>query len=167
MTATPRLPHQKLLSREEARERLCRAGRQGKSLALANGCFDLLHVGHVRYLQAAKREADWLVVAINSDTSVRALKGPDRPLQPEEDRAEIVGALACVDFVVVFSEPTVAPLIGELQPDVQCKGTDYTVDSVPERDAVVAAGGRVAIVGDPKDHDSSKLIASLRERPQP
>lgn len=167
MTTSPRLSAQKILSREEARNRLNRAARGGKSLALANGCFDLLHVGHVRYLQAAKREADWLVVAVNADESVRQLKGPDRPLQPEGDRAEIIASLACVDYVVVFPEPTVAPLIGELQPDVQCKGTDYSEDSVPERDAVVAAGGRVAIVGDPKDHDSSKILSTLREKPQP
>lgn len=162
MTAAPRRTDQKILTREEARARLARAARGGKTLALANGCFDLLHVGHVRYLLASKAEADLLVVAVNADASVRALKGEGRPVQPEGDRAEIIASLACVDFVVVFPEATVAPLIGELQPDVQCKGTDYTADSVPERVAVESVGGRVAIVGDPKDHNSSKLVAKLR-----
>lgn len=159
---SPRLPGEKILCRAEAREKLSREKRGGRTLALANGCFDILHVGHVRYLQAAKREADLLVVAVNGDESVRELKGKGRPVQPEEDRAEIVASLSCVDYVVIFEEKTVAPLISELQPDVQCKGTDYTADSVPEREAMLKVNGRVAIVGDPKDHDSSKLLLRLR-----
>jgi len=154
----------KILTRDEAVGRLSRKGRGGRSLALANGCFDLLHVGHVRYLQAAKEQADWLLVAVNSDESVRRLKGAGRPLQSEEDRAEIVASLACVNFVTLFPEATVVPLIEALEPDVQCKGTDYREDSVPERDAVLGHGGRVAIVGDPKDHATSELITRLTRR---
>jgi rfaE bifunctional protein nucleotidyltransferase chain/domain len=154
---------QKILGREEAGARLSREGRRGRTLALANGCFDLLHVGHIRYLQAAKREADLLLVAINSDASVRALKGEGRPLQCQGDRAEILASLACVDFVTVFDEATVVPLIGLLEPDVHCKGPDYTEETVPEREAVLAHGGRVAIVGDPKDHATSQIIGKLKE----
>lgn len=167
MTPAPRMPQAKILTRAQALRRLCRSARGGQTLALANGCFDILHVGHVRYLQAAKREADLLVVAVNADATVRALKGEGRPVQSEGDRAEIVAGLGCVDFVVLFEEPTVGPLIGELQPDVQCKGTDYTEGSVPEREAVLAVGGRVAIVGDPKDHDSSRIVAELRGQKRP
>ncbi|MEZ5290853.1 MAG: adenylyltransferase/cytidyltransferase family protein [Vicinamibacterales bacterium] len=135
----------------------------GRTIAFANGVFDLLHVGHVRYLEGARREADVLVVAVNDDASVRALKGPDRPLLAAADRAELVAALRAVDAVVVFPEPTVGPLLEFLRPDVHCKGTDYTVDSVPERDIVVAYGGRTAIVGDPKDHSTRDLLRSIRE----
>ncbi len=127
---------------------------------LANGNFDLLHVGHVRYLRGAKELGGRLVVAINSDDSVRALKGEGRPIMPAEERAEILAALADVDAVVIFPELDVRALIRETRPDIQAKGTDYTVDSVPERDAVVEYGGRVAIVGDPKDHSTSELIRS-------
>ena len=134
----------------------------GRTIAFANGGFDLLHVGHVRYLEGAKREADRLVVAINSDASVRALKGPARPVLPESDRAELVGALRAVDYVVIFDEPTVAPLLELLTPDVHCKGTDYTVDTVPERETVRAYGGRIAIVGDPKDHSTTDLLSRLK-----
>ena len=155
---------ERILTRAESTARLSRAARGGRSLALANGCFDLLHVGHVRYLQASKRQADWLLVAVNSDESVRRLKGAGRPFQSEEDRAEIVASLACVDFVTLFPEATVVPLIEALEPDVHCKGTDYTEDSVPERDAVLKHGGRVAIVGDPKDHATSELIARLSRK---
>ena len=137
-----------------------RAG--GCTIALANGGFDLLHVGHVRYLEGAKREADRLVVAINSDVSVRALKGPARPILPEADRAELVAALRAVDYVVIFDEPTVAALLELLRPDVHCKGTDYTVETVPERDTVRAYGGRIAIVGDPKDHSTTDLLSRLK-----
>ena len=133
-------------------------------VALANGLFDLLHVGHVRYLEAAKREGDVLVVAINSDASARSLKGPGRPIVPESERAELVAALRCVDYVTIFDEPTVEPLIRALAPVVHCKGTDYTPDTVPERDAVLETGGRVAIVGDPKDHATRDLIRLIRER---
>jgi D-glycero-beta-D-manno-heptose 1-phosphate adenylyltransferase len=153
---------QKILSREGAEAKLGRRGRGTRTLALANGCFDLLHVGHVRYLKAAKHEADLLVVALNSDASVRRLKGEGRPLQSEEDRTEIVASLECVDFVTVFDEPTVAPLIELLEPDVQCKGTDYTEESVPEREVVLRHGGRVAIVGDPKDHATTEVLKRLK-----
>lgn len=153
----------KILTREQAVSMLSRAVRRGKTLALANGCFDLLHVGHVRYLQASKRQADLLLVALNSDASVRGLKGEGRPLQCEEDRAEIIASLACVDFVTVFGEPTVAPIIEALEPDVQCKGTDYTEATVPERDVVARHGGRVAIVGDPKDHATTELVRKMKQ----
>ena len=135
---------------------------RGVTIAFANGAFDLLHVGHVRYLDGAKREADRLVVAINSDASVRALKGPTRPVLPESDRAELVAALRAVDYVVIFAEPTVAPLLELLKPDVHCKGTDYTLDTVPERETVRAYGGRIAIVGDPKDHSTTDLLSRLK-----
>lgn len=133
----------------------------GRTIAFANGCFDLLHAGHVRYLQAAAAEADRLIVAINDDATA-GRKGPGRPVLPARDRAELVGALRGVDYVTIFSEPTVAPLLALLQPDVHCKGTDYTVDSVPERDTVVAYGGRIAIVGDPKDHSTRDLLSRIR-----
>ena len=134
----------------------------GRTIALANGCFDLLHVGHVRYLQGAAAEADRLVVAINDDDSVRRLKGEGRPILSAPDRAELVAALRGVDYVVIFPGPTVGPLLESLQPDVHCKGTDYTVESVPERDIVVKYGGRTAIVGDPKDHSTRDVIARVR-----
>jgi D-glycero-beta-D-manno-heptose 1-phosphate adenylyltransferase len=134
---------------------------QGRTIALANGVFDLLHVGHVRYLEGAAQEADVLVVAINDDTSVRALKGAGRPILDDMSRAELIAALRCVDYVVVFPELTVGPLLELLKPDVHCKGTDYTVDTVPERAVVQAYGGRTAIVGDPKDHSTRDLIARV------
>jgi D-glycero-beta-D-manno-heptose 1-phosphate adenylyltransferase len=133
----------------------------GRTIAFANGCFDLLHVGHVRYLDSAAREADVLVVAINDDASVQALKGKNRPTLAAEHRAELVAALRSVDYVVIFPEPTVTPLLDALHPDVHCKGTDYTVDTVPERETVKAYGGRVAIVGDPKDHSTRDLLARI------
>jgi rfaE bifunctional protein nucleotidyltransferase chain/domain len=133
----------------------------GLTVGFANGCFDLLHVGHVRYLQAAAREADRLIVAVNDDGTA-GLKGPGRPIMPAADRAELVAALRGVDYVLVFPEPTVTPLLTLLRPDVHCKGTDYTVDSVPERDTVRSYGGRIAIVGDPKDHSTRDLVARLR-----
>jgi len=132
----------------------------GESVTLANGCFDLLHVGHVRYLHAAKQLGGRLVVAVNSDESVRALKGEGRPLVPAEERAEILAALADVDAVVIFPERNVRALIGEIRPDIQAKGTDYTNDNVPEREAVLEFGGRVEIVGDPKNHSASEIIRS-------
>jgi rfaE bifunctional protein nucleotidyltransferase chain/domain len=138
------------------------ADRQaGMTVAFANGCFDLLHVGHVRYLQGARAEGDRLVVAVNSDSSVRRLKGEGRPILNEGARAELVAALACVNYVVVFDDPTVDRLLAMLKPDVHCKGTDYTVDTVPERETVRAYGGRVAIVGDPKDHSTRALLTKL------
>jgi rfaE bifunctional protein nucleotidyltransferase chain/domain len=138
----------------------------GRTIAFANGCFDIFHVGHVRYLQGAAAEANRLIVAVNDDESVTKLKGPGRPVMPAADRAEIVAAVAAVDYVVVFADPNVERLLMRLRPDVHCKGTDYTVDTVPERAVVEAYGGRTAIVGDAKRHASRDLIQSLRdERP--
>ena len=150
----------KLLERSELREQVERWRRAGEPVILANGNFDLLHVGHVRYLRGAKQLGGRLVVAINSDESVRALKGEGRPVMPASERAEMVAALADVDAVVIFSELDVRALIQEIRPDIQAKGTDYTAESVPERDAVAEYGGRVAIVGDPKDHSTSEIIRS-------
>ena len=150
-----------VLGRDELVARTGEARKAGRTIALANGCFDMLHVGHVRYLEAAAREADLLVVAVNDDQSVRALKGEGRPILNADDRAELVAALRCVDYVVIFSEPTVGPLLQALEPDVHCKGTDYTVDSVPEREIVKAYGGRTAIVGDPKDHSTRDLLSRI------
>jgi len=140
-----------------------RADRQaGRTIAFANGCFDLLHVGHTRYLQAAAAEADRLVVAVNGDETA-GRKGPGRPILPATDRAELVAALRGVDYVVIFPEPTVTPLLELLKPDVHCKGTDYTADTVPERETVRAYGGRIAIVGDPKEHSTRDLLARIRQ----
>lgn len=133
----------------------------GRTVALTNGAFDLLHVGHVRYLQGARELADVLVVAVNSDSSVRAAKGPTRPVVPEAERAELVAALACTDYVTVFTELDVRHLIRALRPDVHVKGTDYTPDTIPERDEVLAYGGRVAVAGDPKDHSTTELTKRL------
>jgi D-glycero-beta-D-manno-heptose 1-phosphate adenylyltransferase len=148
----------KILSREELRQQVMEWRRAGEDITLANGNFDLLHVGHVRYLRGAKALGGRLVVAINSDSSVRRLKGEGRPIMPENERAEIVAALADVDAVVIFPELDVRAIIREIRPEVHAKGTDYTVDSVPERDAVAEYGGHVAIVGDPKDHSTSEII---------
>jgi D-glycero-beta-D-manno-heptose 1-phosphate adenylyltransferase len=150
----------KILGRDELRRQVEAWRRAGERITLANGNFDLLHVGHVRYLRGAKALGGKLVVAINSDTSVRALKGEGRPIMPETERAEIVAALADVDAVVIFPELDVRAIIREIRPDVQAKGTDYSEDSVPERDAVTEYGGRVAIVGDPKDHSTSEILRS-------
>ena len=157
-----RLAHAKIGSLAEVVERL-RTRPAGHMVALANGCFDVLHVGHVRYLAGARAQADCLVVGVNSDSSVARLKGPGRPILPEAERALLVAALRCVDHVVVFSEPDVGALLLALRPDVHCKGTDYTPETVPEREVVRSYGGRVAIVGDPKDHDTRALIARIRE----
>ena len=135
----------------------------GESVTLANGCFDLLHVGHVRYLQGARALGGKLIVAINSDASTRSLKGPGRPAMPEQERAEIIAALGCVDAVVIFDEPDVRALIREIRPNIQVKGTDYTRDNVPERDEVIAVGGRVEIVGDPKDHSTTELLRKIEK----
>jgi D-glycero-beta-D-manno-heptose 1-phosphate adenylyltransferase len=140
------------------------ARSRGETIAFANGCFDVLHVGHVRYLLASAAEADRLVVAINDDASVQLLKGANRPILPIEARAALVAALRGVDRVVVFSGRDVAPLLTALQPDVHCKGTDYTVETVPERAIVQAYGGRTAIVGDPKDHSTRGLLEAVREQ---
>jgi len=148
------------VSREELRQRVDDWRRAGERITLANGGFDLLHVGHVRYLRGAKALGGRLIVAINSDKSVVALKGEGRPIMPAEERAEIVEALADVDAVVIFPELDVRAIIREIRPDIQAKGTDYTVDSVPERDVVAECGGRVEIVGDAKDHSTTELIRS-------
>jgi rfaE bifunctional protein nucleotidyltransferase chain/domain len=147
---------------EEVSTRLLPEREKGRTIALANGCFDILHVGHTRYLAAARREADLLVVGVNGDESVRRLKGVGRPLIPEEDRALLVAGLRSVDHVVIFAEDDVSRLLLTLRPDVHCKGTDYTPDTVPERDVVRSYGGRVAIVGDPKDHDTKRLLERIR-----
>ena len=144
-------------------ESVVRAERAaGRTIAFANGCFDLLHVGHVRYLAGAKAQGDRLVVAVNNDGSVSALKGPGRPILSGADRAELVAALESVDYVVLFSDPDVNRLLNLLTPDVHCKGTDYAPETVPERDTVRAYGGRVAIVGDPKDHSTRELVAKIQ-----
>ena len=150
-----------VLTLDEARAwaQACRAG--GRTIALANGCFDILHVGHVRYLEASAREADALIVAVNADASVRGLKGEGRPVLDEQARATLVAALRCVDAVVIFAEPTVTAVLDALRPDVHCKGTDYTVESVPERAFVAGYGGRTAIVGDPKDHSTRDLLGRI------
>jgi D-glycero-beta-D-manno-heptose 1-phosphate adenylyltransferase len=135
--------------------------RAGRQVAFANGCFDILHVGHIRYLEGARQEADRLVVAINDDLSVAALKGAGRPIMPAAERAELIAALRAVDYVVIFADRTVERLLRLIEPDVHCKGTDYRVDTVPEREVVRAYGGRIAIVGDPKDHSTRELLARL------
>jgi len=150
----------KILSREQLQQRVQQWRRAGASITLTNGAFDLLHVGHVRYLRAAKALGGKLVVAINSDESVRTLKGEGRPIVPENERAEIVAALADVDAVLIFPEPDVGSIIREIRPDIHAKGTDYSADSVPERDVVLECGGRVEIVGDPKDHSTSEIVRS-------
>jgi rfaE bifunctional protein nucleotidyltransferase chain/domain len=143
---------------------LVAADRQaGRSIAFANGCFDILHVGHIRYLEGARREGDRLVVAVNDDESVRRLKGPGRPILPLAARAELVAALRVVDYVVAFGEPNVERLLRLIRPDVHCKGTDYTLDNVPERAVMKELGGRIAIVGDPKNHATRDLLARVRE----
>ena len=141
--------------------------REHPTVVLANGVFDLFHVGHLRYLEGASAEGDLLVVAVNSDASTRGYKGPDRPLVPEAERAEIVAGLACVDWVVVFDEPNVTRVLERLRPDVHAKGTDYTAETVPERAVVEGYGGRVAICGDPKDHSSTATLQRLRTEPEP
>jgi rfaE bifunctional protein nucleotidyltransferase chain/domain len=151
-----------VLSRDALLDAVALDRAAGRTIAFANGCFDLLHVGHVRYLQSAAREADRLVVAINDDRSVASLKGPRRPILSAVDRAEIVAAVRGVDYVTIFPEMNVMPLLLALRPDVHCKGTDYTVDTVPERETVAAYGGRIAIVGDPKDHSTRDLLARIR-----
>jgi D-glycero-beta-D-manno-heptose 1-phosphate adenylyltransferase len=148
----------KILSRAGLRERIGQWRGKGEKIVLTNGCFDVLHVGHVRYLHAAKGLGGRVVVAVNSDASVCALKGPGRPIMPAEERAEILAALADVDAVVIFDEPDVRALIREIRPDVHAKGTDYTPETVPERDVMRECGGRVEIVGDPKNHSATEII---------
>jgi rfaE bifunctional protein nucleotidyltransferase chain/domain len=151
----------RILERADLVREVVSAKKANKLIVFANGCFDVLHVGHVRYLKAAKALGDLLIVAINSDEQARRLKGEGRPLMPQDQRAEIVSALAAVDFVTIFGEPTVTELLLALKPDVHAKGTDYTEDTVPERDVVRSYGGRVAIAGDAKDHSSSRMIEKI------
>jgi rfaE bifunctional protein nucleotidyltransferase chain/domain len=152
---------EKVVTRDRLVDLIRADRRRGRTIAFANGCFDLLHVGHIRYLQAAAAEADRLVVAVNDDP-VAATKGPGRPILQAPDRADLVAALRGVDYVTIFPEATVTALLELLRPDVHCKGTDYTIESVPERDTVLRYGGRIAIVGDPKDHSTRDLLARIR-----
>jgi D-glycero-beta-D-manno-heptose 1-phosphate adenylyltransferase len=163
-----RTAESKIVTRERAAQAAADAHTTGRRVALANGCFDLLHVGHLRYLEGAaavidRPRGDLLIVGINGDESVRSLKGNGRPLLGEQERARLVAALRATDYVVIFEEDNVRNLIAALRPDIHAKGTDYTTDSVPERDAVLASGGQVAIVGDPKDHNTRDLIRHIRE----
>lgn len=155
----------KIHSREYIRAAVAKLQRQGKRIVLANGCFDTLHVGHVRYLSGAKREGDVLVVAVNADSSVHSLKGPGRPILDEQARAQLVASLRDVDFVLLFAEPNVESLLEDLRPDVHAKGTDYTSENVPERAVSDRLGIRVAIVGDPKDHSTRAFLDALRKGP--
>jgi D-glycero-beta-D-manno-heptose 1-phosphate adenylyltransferase len=155
----------KIVSREQLRSLLAERQRTGAKVVFANGCFDTLHVGHVRYLQGARQEGDILAVAVNSDSSVCELKGPGRPILPESARAALVAALRVVDYVVLFSEPNVEYLLEFLRPDVHAKGTDYTAETVPERATAVRLGIRVAIVGDPKHHSTRDFLDSVRKAP--
>ncbi|RPJ52799.1 MAG: D-glycero-beta-D-manno-heptose 1-phosphate adenylyltransferase [Acidobacteria bacterium] len=150
-----------VLTEDQLEARIAGDRRAGRTIAFANGCFDVLHAGHVRYLEGAAAEGDRLIVAINDDQSVRGMKGPNRPVLAAADRAELVAALRAVDYVVVFPDPTVARLLERFKPDVHCKGTDYTVDTVPERETVRAYGGRIAIVGDRKDHSTTDLLQRI------
>jgi len=153
-----------VLDERDLADALARERAAGRTIAFANGCFDVLHVGHIRYLQGAAKEADILVVGVNGDESVCELKGPGRPVMNEAERAEIISAIRGVSYVTIFRERSPARLIGALKPDVHCKGTDYTPDSVPEAEVVKSYGGRVAIVGDPKDHSTTELLEKLRQR---
>ena len=155
----------KIVSREQLKQLLSAARRRGQKIVFANGCFDTLHVGHVRYLAGAREEGDILVVGINADSSVRPLKGPGRPVLDQNARALLVAALRVVDYVVIFPEPNVEKLLEELRPDVHAKGTDYTPQSVPERAVADRLGIRVAIVGDPKDHSTRALFDAIRKAP--
>ena len=158
MPARSTLTSKKILSRPALRRAVVRWRRAGERVILTNGCFDVLHVGHIRYLSAAKALGGRLIVAVNADSTVRQLKGKGRPHIPARERAEILAALSAVDAVVIFPEPDVRALVRELRPDIHAKGTDYTAENVPERDVVEECGGRVAIVGDPKDHSTSEMI---------
>jgi rfaE bifunctional protein nucleotidyltransferase chain/domain len=155
----------KIVPRDELRERLKEHKHLGQRIVFANGCFDSLHVGHIRYLEGARREGDVLVVGVNADSSVCNLKGPGRPILGENARAQLVAALRVVDYVVIFAEPNVEALLEDLHPDVHTKGTDYTTETVPERAVAIRLGIRVAIVGDPKDHSTRELLESVRKAP--
>lgn len=155
----------KIVSREQLREQVGSHTRRGQRVVLANGCFDTLHVGHIRYLEGAKKEGDVLVVAVNGDSSVCKLKGPGRPILDENARAQLVASLRAVDYVVIFDEPNVEALLEFLRPDVHAKGTDYSADTVPERATAARLGVRVAIVGDPKDHSTRAFLENVRKAP--
>jgi rfaE bifunctional protein nucleotidyltransferase chain/domain len=155
----------KIITPDVLREKLAELKRHGRRIVFANGCFDTLHVGHIRYLEGAGREGDVLVVGVNADSSVCHLKGPGRPILDENARAHLVAALRCVDYVVLFAEPNVEALLEKLRPDVHAKGTDYTTETVPERAAATRLGIRVAIVGDPKDHSTREFLESVRKAP--
>jgi rfaE bifunctional protein nucleotidyltransferase chain/domain len=155
----------KIVSRDALRQQLAEHKRRGRRVVLANGCFDTLHVGHIRYLEGARREGDILVVGVNADSSVCNLKGPGRPVLDENARAQLVAALRSVDYIVLFTEPNVEALLEDLRPDIHAKGTDYTADTVPERAVAARLGIRVAIVGDPKDHSTRGLLESIRKAP--
>jgi rfaE bifunctional protein nucleotidyltransferase chain/domain len=154
----------KLKTLSELEDLVADLKKEERIIVFANGCFDLLHVGHVRYLEGARREGDVLIVGLNSDRSVERLKGPDRPILPQQDRAEILAALESVDYLTIFDDETVDPILHRLQPDVHAKGTDYTLESVPERATVLSYGGRIAIVGDPKDRSTRDYMAQIREK---
>ena len=160
-------PNPKFKNSAELKRTIEDSRKAGRKVVLANGCFDLLHAGHIRYLEGAKAQGDILVLAVNSDESVRQLKGDGRPIQSEAERTEILASLECVDYVLVFDDPTVDGLLKDLKPDVHAKGTDYTVETVPERETVRSYGGRVAIVGDPKDHSSRDLIRTIVSKFRP
>jgi D-glycero-beta-D-manno-heptose 1-phosphate adenylyltransferase len=155
----------KIVERKWLRGKLAEDKQRGQRIVFANGCFDALHVGHVRYLEGARREGDILVVGVNADSGVRALKGPGRPILDEKARARLVAALRAVDYVVLFDEPSVESLLEELRPDVHAKGTDYTLETVPERATAARLAIQVAIVGDPKDHSTRELLESVRKVP--
>jgi len=156
-----------LIPRSEVRSLGERLRREGKRIAFANGCFDLLHVGHVRFLEGAREQGDVLVVGINGDAAVRGLKGPGRPLMPAEARASLIGALESVDYVVIFDDLTAEGVLRDLRPHVQCKGTDYTEQTVPERAVMESLGGEVRIVGDAKNHSTREVLAEISRRPKP
>ncbi len=156
-------PFAPILNLEGVVRCIAKQRESGAKIVLANGCFDLFHAGHIRYLSGARKLGDFLVVAINSDRRVRDLKGANRPFMPESERAEIISAFRFVDAAIIFDEPTVEEIIIAVRPDFHAKGTDYTVDTVPEREIVRACGGRVAIVGDPKNHSSTELISAASE----
>ena len=154
----------KLKTLPELREIAAQARGAGQTIVFGNGCFDLLHVGHIRYLQGARELGDTLIIALNGDRSVRNLKGPGRPVMPEMERAEILAALECVDYIVVFNDATVDGLLNELRPDVHAKGTDYREETVPERETVLRYGGKIAIVGDPKEHSTREYLKRITRR---
>ena len=160
-------PAVKVVSLAAAREAAARARAAGHRIVLANGAFDMLHVGHVRYLADARRHGDLLIVAVNSDVSARAIKGPQRPIVPEGERVELLSHLDCVDLIVLFDEPTAAEVLRAVRPQVHAKGTDYTADTVPEREVVAEWGGETIICGDPKDHATTDLVAEILKRFSP